>query len=79
MSDQPDWESISDEEWARTLAARISGQTGEAWTGAGIERAVVVAMTRAREQERAAVLRYLRTEPAWAIAVFGIEREEHRE
>ena len=33
---------------------------------------------KAVREEREAILRYLRTEEAWTIAVFGIERGEHR-
>lgn len=45
---------ISDEEWASSLAKRIEGQTGETWFANGIERAILVAVNRARADEREA-------------------------
>ncbi len=51
------FESMTDEEWASSLSARIAGQTGETWTRVGIERAIVVAMRRAYDRGVAAGIR----------------------
>lgn len=49
MGDLADY---TDEEYARSLADRFSGTTGEIWFGNGYAKAILVAMQRARLKER---------------------------